>query len=375
MSIICYNAKLKFDNDNDKQKLLYVLQYEQKALNECLKLRFKSNLNIVGLHKKFYKKFRKQNKDCPSQVVIRAETECLSIFQSIRKNHHKIKKPPQKRRLSMQLDKRLYTYCKDENTFRLTTCEHRINVGIVLYTKLEQLLSTYTFKDPKLFVKDDEIYIILPFEIDVEQQNKPNKLCLGVDLGIRRFAVTSEGKSFVDKTFLKQKRKLRYLKRCLQSKQTDSSKRHLQKLRRKERHINKNFNHHLANKILQTKADTIVLENLQVNKLKRKKHKYQNKNRISQVGFSNLLNILTYKAELVGKRVVLVNPAYTSQIDSVTGKCDGKRVGCRYYSKRGLVYDADYNASLNIAKLAKLPISRGNTPIWQAPVNEPIVTR
>ena len=30
------------------------------------------------------------------------------------------------------------------------------------------------------------------------------------------------------------------------------------------------------------------------------------------------------------------------------GKRDGQRKGCRYYSSNGLVYDADWNAAINI---------------------------
>ena len=71
-----------------------------------------------------------------------------------------------------------------------------------------------------------------------------------------------------------------------------------------------------------------------------------------------LRNILTYKAQTCGKQVVTVSPAYTSQIDSQTGKKDGQRVGCRYYSKSGLIYDADWNAAINIKNRFEHPISK-----------------
>ena len=38
-----------------------------------------------------------------------------------------------------------------------------------------------------------------------------------------------------------------------------------------------------------------------------------------------------------------VSSFYTSQIDSMIGKRDGQRKGCRYYSSNGLVYDATIN--------------------------------
>lgn len=107
--------------------------------------------------------------------------------------------------------------------------------------------------------------------------------------------------------------------------------------------------------------------------IKKKKVKWQNKNRISQVPFFMLRTILTYKALLHGKQVITVNPAYTSQIDSRTGKKDGERKGRRFIGKDGVVLDADINAAINIANRSKHPASIGNYLDGQAVVNRPIV--
>ena len=50
--------------------------------------------------------------------------------------------------------------------------------------------------------------------------------------------------------------------------------------------------------------------------------------------------------------MALVNPAYTSQIDSRTGLLQGKRQWDRFYCCDGAVLDADVNAACNI--LARL---------------------
>jgi IS605 OrfB family transposase len=370
MQIITYTTKLVFESDDAKQLVIKTLELHRDAVNACLKLHYGTKHNsIVDLHKKFYKNYRSENPELPSQIVIKSEQECLSIYRSIKSNRHKIDTPPIKKKLSLQLDKRLYTW--NGETLRITTIDKRVNTKLYTYAKLQCFLGKYKFKDPKIFVRGNDIFVSLPFEIPIDISQP--KLALGVDLGIRRFAVTSEGKAFQDKHYLKQKRKLRYLKRCLRSKGTKSAKRHLKKIRHKEHNSTKNFAHHLVNKILDTKANVIVLEDLDCVKLKSKKHHKQNKNRISQVPFGLIKQILSYKAGLVGKQVVLVNPAYTSQIDCVTGKRDGIRQGCRYYSTSGIIYDADYNASLNIAQSTKLPVSRSNTPIWQVDVSQPIV--
>jgi len=164
--------------------------------------------------------------------------------------------------------------------------------------------------------------------------------------------------ALTDKDFLRQKRALRYLKRRLNSKRkttnSHSSKRKLHKIRRQERNKNKNLSHHLANKILETSSNTIVLEdlsNLKKKNLKKTNYKKSksSKNRLSQVPFGMLLSILTYKAPLRGKRVATVNPAYTSQRDH-RGISGGERKGCGFIASDGMLFDADWNAAINIAK-------------------------
>ena len=272
------------------------------------------------------------------------------------------------------MDKRTYSY-KNKNevlVFSIISLEKRVKCSPYIYPKLQELISKYRFCDPLLFEKNGEVWICLTFDIPEILSQK--KLALGIDLGCRVNAATSEGNLYIDKKFNGEKRKLRFNKRKLQSKSktSKSAKRKLKKLKRKERNINQNFSHHLANKIISdTKADTIVLENLK--SIKVKKHKYQNKNRISQVPMFELRRILTYKALLHNKQVITVSPAYTSQIDHRTGKLDGKRIGGRYIGKDNQVLHADVNAACNIGLRSKLPCSISNYYAWQAKVNSPIV--
>lgn len=368
--IVTYSTKITYENQEDKAKLLKILEAERTLFNFCSDKHFgsKSN-NIKELHGKCYKAARVSYPNIKSQVIIKAENACLSAYRSVKSNRHKILEPIKKKRLSISLDVRLHRV-KPPYIY-ITTLEKRVKVKPHIYPKLQEMLDNYEFGDLLLFEKDGELWISFPFKIpDIEVKAK---LALGVDLGVRRFAATSDGQLFIDKNFNKKKRKLRYLKSKLKSSGSKSAKRHLKKLRRTERNRNKEFCHQLTNKLLKTTANILVLEDLDCVKLKKKKHAYQNKNRISQVGFGEIRRILTYKAGLVDKQVVCVNPAYTSQTDCVTGKREGKRVGTRFYAKSGLVYDADINAAVNIARLSKLPALLGNLLSGQAVVNQPIV--
>ena len=85
---------------------------------------------------------------------------------------------------------------------------------------------------------------------------------------------------------------------------------------------------------------------------------------------------MTYKAENQGKTVLLVSPSWTSQTDCLTGKREGERRGCRFYAKSGMIYDADINAAINIAKVSKHPVSQTlRLTYGQATVNSPIVCK
>ena len=321
--MITYNAKLT--SASEDMKLIMDLMEEYLVIvNKASEAQFKGKFkSITEIHNAFYYPTRESHKDFPSQMIIKAEQESLSTYRSIKGNKHKISKPFKKRNLSIRLDKRLFSRTSNKYEIKITTKEGRKTFSIVSYPKLQELMDKYNYVDPLIFVNGGELFISLAFENVVEKQK--GALCLGVDLGIRRVAACSDGRLIIDKEFNGSKRKLRYNKRQLQSKGTKSARKHLKKLNHKERNKNKNQTHLVANEILHTSANIIALENLKG--IKAKKHKKQNKNAISQVPIFELRRVLTYKAENMGKHICLVSPAYTSQIDNISGIKEGNRKG------------------------------------------------
>jgi IS605 OrfB family transposase len=299
------------------------------------------------IHDKNYHPCRKLFPNCPSQVIIRAKDSVYATYKTIKANKHKLEEPAKQNNLSIRLDKRIYTFLPD-NKIKLTTTGKRITCSYKPYAKFQSLFSKHSICDPSLFVKDNNIWLAVSFNVDAPTLIENS--CIGVDLGINRLATTSEGLAITDKKFLKEKRQLRYLKRQLQSKSTttfsNSAKRKLKSLRRNEQNKNRNQSHLIANKILETNSNVIVMEDLSGIKQHHRSKKFNNKQ--SQVPYFELQRILSYKAPLRGKIVVTVNPAYTSQND-YRGIEKGVRKGCRYYTADNKVFDADWNASINIA--------------------------
>lgn len=367
MNILTYNVRLEFQSQEEKNSLIDLLLEHQKVWSYMSDYAFKSRakkLNRKVLYDKTYRKCRKLFPNCPSQVVIRAKDSIYSTYTAIRSNKHELKEPSRQNNLSIRLDKRIYTFL-DNNRIKLTTTGKRIICSYTPYNKFNDLFSKYSVCDPLLFMRDNEIWLSVSFDIPAPTFTENS--CIGVDLGIKRLATTSEGLSIIDRKFLKEKRKLRYLKRQLQAKVkttfSRSAKRKLKMLKRKEANKNKNQSHIIVNQILQTKSNVIVMEDLSGIKQHHRSKKFNNKQ--SQVPYFDLRRILTYKAPLLGKIVVTVDPAYTSKND-YRGLERGIRKGCRYYAVDGNVYDADWNAAINIArrysqrkevKGVKLPVS------------------
>ena len=146
-------------------------------------------------------------------------------------------------------------------------------------------------------------------------------------------------------------KKYQDLKSNLQSINTRSAKRHLTKIRGKERRFKADANHCIAKQIVSqcNPNDIIVLENLK-NIRKTRLRKPQRKE-LNKWGFYQLQLFITYKAYSRGISVELVDPKYTSQrcskcgFTSKSNRKDQTHFECQ---SCGFRLNADLNASRNI---------------------------
>lgn len=369
MVIKTYNIELQM-SETTHDYWMNLLAQTRDVFNTCANMvtSAKTPLSLVAVHAQCYNVLREQFPQIPSQGIIRVQKSVLAMLRSIRGNKHKNASVPQMKSLAMQLDKRLYSNLSI-NGIRLSNGkpQKRELCTFVLYDKIRELFRTCVTKDPTIFARNGRLFLSVPFEVS----SLPCKddTAIGVDLGMKRLFVTSEGNSFVDKEYLKERRKLRYLKRCLQSKGTHSAKRHLTKLSHKERNLSKDMVERSTNVLLKsTDASVLVLEDLTKIKVNTSKSKEgftrsRHNNALSQVPFYLFKERLTHKATLVGKQVVSVSPVFTSQTDSRTNKRDGIRKGCVYVCSDGIILDADWNAAVNIAHRANHPLSSNELPL------------
>ena len=178
--------------------------------------------------------------------------------------------------------------------------------------------------------------------------------CVGIDLGIKDFVITSDGEVFENKHFLKkQENKIAKLQRQLSKKQKGSNNRNKQRVRIAkafERLTNQKiaYIHSVVNELL-TYYDTVFMEDLNVKGMLNNHHLAK---AIQEIGFYKFKQILVDKARNNYKKVVLVDRFYPSS--KTCSNCGYKNQGLKLSDRDwtcpvcGEYHDRDLNAAVNI---------------------------
>ena len=240
----------------------------------------------------------------------------------------------------------------DGNYIKIPKLKSKIK--IVLHRKFKGLIKSATIsKTPS-----NQYYISIL--VDTENIKLPkNENKIGIDLGLKEFAITSDGEIFSNPKWLrKTEKKLKKAQRSLSRKTKGSNNRNkarlkVAKLHQKIANQRKDFLHKISNYIT-NENQVIVIEDLKVKNL------MQNHNlakAISEVSWSEFRTMLTYKCKWKGRELIITPSNYaSSQLCSNCGNKSSqtKDLSCRTYvcSVCGMVMDRDINASKNLLKLA-----------------------
>jgi putative transposase len=176
----------------------------------------------------------------------------------------------------------------------------------------------------------------------------------GIDLGVEAFATLSTGARVFHPGWYRQaERALKTAQRRVSRRKKESNRRRkavtlLAKAHQQVARQRADFQHKTALALVR-ENDTIYHEDLQIRNMVKNHHLAKS---ISDAGWSQFLTILSFKAACAGRRVIAVDPAYTSQTCSGCGVMVTKGLSVRWHSCPGcgINLHRDHNAARNIER-------------------------
>jgi putative transposase len=181
---------------------------------------------------------------------------------------------------------------------------------------------------------------------------------LGVDLGIANIATDSDGNQHSGKPVERVRRKHNLQRKRLGKRNTRGAKKKAKRVAGKEARFRRHENHVISKAIVGLAKDTsrgIAVEDLGGIRERLPVWSKESRNRLSGWSFAQLVDFLSYKAQLAGVPLVKVDPRNTSRTCAECGHCekDNRKSQAKFLCLGcGHTANADQNAAENISALA-----------------------
>ena len=256
-------------------------------------------------------------------------------------------------------------YQRTDNV-HMTDSTHIKLTGIKEPVRIREHEMIYSFKNPYITYDGKYWYFSYSYELDGLEKSNSDRI-IGVDLGVSKLAVTSDGTEYknINKTStVKQlekrkkrlqrqvSRKYELNKQCNKYIKTNNIKKLEQKVRlldRKLKNIRDNYIHNITMDLVRTKPRAIVIEDLNVKGMLKNRHLSK---AIQQQCFYKFREYLTYKCKFYGVKLIVADRYYPSS----------KRCSCCGHTKKflslstrtyvcdncNMIKDRDRNASDNL---------------------------
>ena len=306
-----------------------------------------------SLHKLCYHDI-KTSTPLTSNYIIRAIARVASAFGKGKRPPHSFKPT------SLDLDSRLFTLFDDKKLLSLSTVSGRQKIDIKLGSYQLQWLKNQSPTAATISYDHRRKLFYLNLCIKVQEPQPTGSQPLGIDLGIKRIATTSEGVMYSGRKTNRTRTKYQLTTASLQRKKSTTKGRRtnvwkvLKRLGSRQRLFTKDVNHCISKALVQHAKDHdyyIVLEDLTNIRKSTKRLNKTTRRLVNSWSFYQLQQFIGYKAKALGVKVIYIKPQYTSQSCSGCG-CLGSRIKHKFtciHCNRTM--DADVNAAVNIAAL------------------------
>jgi len=219
-------------------------------------------------------------------------------------------------------------------------------IKAVIHKNVDEKIKTCTVKK-----EAGKWYVIFVYETNYDIRDSETKEAVGIDVGLSNFAVFSDETIIPNPRFFKEEeKKIAKLQSRRDKTKNKKLNKAIQKRHNKVKNKRKDFCHKLSRQIV-NKYSKIFVEDLSINTMK-EDMKYLSKS-INDASWNLFINNLIYKAEDAGRKIKLVNPAYTSQDCSSCSYRVKKKLSDRTHNcpNCGLKIDRDLNAAKNILRI------------------------
>lgn len=349
--------KLKLNTTSEvEQVLLETLRQSTACFNAVTAHGWKCReRNGTRLHHATYTRLRSEYSKLPAQLHCAARVKATEALKSVDARLKQGRKAgcPTSELCPVRYDARSYWVKLSEGMASLATVAGRVCGRFNVCDYYRRYMDwTPCSADLCFDAKTRRFYLHV-----VVETPSPETVCdgvLGVDLGIVELATDSQGNSYSGEAVKAIRRKVRRIRKLLQSKGTRSAKHHLKRIRQKQSRFSRNTNHVISKRLIataQTSRKALALEDLK--DIRERSHGFSREMRwlMGNWAFDQLRQFVSYKAEAAGIPLFSVDPRNTSRTCSQCGHCEkaNRKSQAQFECLQcGFDANADFNAAMNI---------------------------
>jgi len=311
--------------------------------------------NNFKLHHEVYHSYKATFK-LSSQILVRCIAKVADAYKLDKKTKRSFKPLG-----SIAYDSRIMTY-KPDNVVSLWCIGGRQKINFVCHNPD---YIPYIKGEADLVYKKGKFYLFQTVDVP-EEQVKDIEEFIGCDFGLKTIIATSDGINHSAEwlnTYREHRQKVRSSIQAKADTSKRSTKRNCRKLSKrlsgKERTTANLINHTISKSIVKSAKEQgkgISIEDLTNIRFTSKRRNKKFRTKLGKWSFADLRTKLEYKALLNGVKLIVVNPAYSSQTCNECkhiGKRTNKVFKCTNTNCKVDTIDADYNDSKVISLLGQ----------------------